>query len=119
VALGPGGFHVESHAVVADDHLDLVALLLDRDPDVRRVRVLECVHHGLASVVVQQQRDRSRHVDLVDVGVELDVVPRNVHQEAPDRLPQACTTERRSVQLSDQGANPVRGSVLRLLDLKE
>jgi len=74
VALGTGGFHVEPHTVVADDHLDLVALLLDRDPDVRRVRVLERVHHALARVVVQQQRDRTGHVDLVDVGVQLDVV---------------------------------------------
>jgi len=81
--------------------------------------VLERVHHSLASVVIQQQRDRPGHVDLVDIGMELHVVARHVDQEAPDRLPQPGTPERRAVQLSGQGAHALRGPVLRLLDLHQ
>jgi hypothetical protein len=64
---------VEADTVVPKDHLDLVTLLLDRDPDVRRLRVLEGVHHTLACVVVQQQCDRRRHVHLVDIGMESNI----------------------------------------------
>ncbi|HET8527074.1 MAG TPA: hypothetical protein VFM81_10635, partial [Actinomycetota bacterium] len=81
--------------------------------------MLEPVHHTFFGVVVQQQGDRTRHVDLGDIGVELNLIAREVDQETPDRLSQTRAPERRSVQVSDQGANAIRGSVLRLLDLEQ
>jgi len=111
---------VEADPVVAKDHLDLVALLLDRDPDVRRLRVLEGVHHTLACVVVQQQCDRRGHVHLVDIGVESNVgFARHLDEEPADRLSQTRPPEGRPVQVSDQGPDAIGRSVLRLLDLEE
>ena len=60
------------------------------------------------------------HVHLVDVGVESDVgFARHLDEEPADRLSQTRPPERRSVQVSDQGADAVGGSVLRLLDLEQ
>jgi len=86
---------VEPDPVVAKHHLDLVALLFDRDPDVRRLRVLERVHHTLACVVVQQQCDRRRHVHLVDIGMESNVgFARHLDQEPADRLSEPGPAQR-------------------------
>jgi hypothetical protein len=35
--------------------------------------MLERVHHALAGDVIQEQRDRRRELDLVDVGMEPDI----------------------------------------------
>jgi len=120
VALGAGRLHVEADPVVAQDHLDLVPLLRDRDPDIRRSSVLERVHHGLASVVVEEQRDRRRELDLLDVGVEPNVgLAPDLDEESMDRFLETGAPERRSVQFSGQGANAIGGSVLRVLDLEQ
>jgi hypothetical protein len=88
-------FDVEPDAVVAEHHLDLVALLLHGDPDVRRVRVLQGVHHALTGVVVQQQCDRRGHVHLVDVGVEPNIgLTCHLGQEPTDRLTETGAPER-------------------------
>jgi len=87
VPLGARRLDVEPDPVVTQGHLDLVALLLDGDPDVRGLRVLERVHHALACVVIQQQGDRRRHVHLVDVGMEPNVgLARHLREEPTDRL---------------------------------
>jgi hypothetical protein len=86
---------VEADPVVPKDHLDLVTLLLDRDPDVRRLRMLEGVHHTLACVVVQEECDRRRNIHLVDIGVESNVgFARHLDEEPADRLSQARPPER-------------------------
>jgi hypothetical protein len=95
VPLGTWRLDVEPDPVVAKDHLDLVALLLDRDPDVRRLRMLEGVHHTLACVVVQEQCDRRRHIHFVDIGVESNVgFARHLDEEPADRLSQTRPPER-------------------------
>jgi hypothetical protein len=95
VSFGLQGLHVESDPVVAEHQLHLVALLRDRDPDVRGVRVLERVRHPFASVVVQEQGDRRRDLDLPDVRVEPDVgLPPDLGEEAVDRLLETGSPER-------------------------
>jgi len=98
VSLGARRLDVEPDPVVTQNHLDLVPLLLDGDPDVRGVRVLEGVHHALPSVVVQQQGDRSRHVYLIDVGLEPNIgLARHLREEPTDRLSETGATQWRSV----------------------
>ena len=111
---------VEPNTVVTKGHLHLVALLLDGDPDVRGLRVLEGVHHPFAGVVIQQQRDRRRHVHLVDVGMEPDIgFASHLHEEPTDRLSESRAPERRPVQVSDQRSDAFGCTVLRLLDLEQ
>jgi hypothetical protein len=90
VPLGARRLDVEADPVVTQGHLDLVALLallLDGDPDVRRLRMLERVHYALSGVVVEQQGDRRRDVHLVDVGMEPNVgLARHLREEPTDRL---------------------------------
>jgi hypothetical protein len=63
--------------------------------------VLERVHHGLASVVIQEQGDRRRQLDLLDVGVEPDVgLAADLDEESVDRLFQTGAPERRPVQFT-------------------
>jgi hypothetical protein len=118
VSFGTRRRDVETDPIVANHHLHLVALLFDLDPDVLRLGVLERVHHRLTGVVVQQERDRSRHIDLGDVGVEPHLrLARHLRKESLDRLSQPSAPERRSVQVTDQRADPIGRLVLRLLDL--
>ncbi|HEX6331437.1 MAG TPA: hypothetical protein VF129_09165, partial [Actinomycetota bacterium] len=118
--LGRGSLIVEADAVIPQVELDLVSRLLDRQPHVARVSVLQGVHHSLAGDVVQQEGDRCWELHLVDVGVELHVgVPARLCDEAVDRLGNAGSPQRRTVQVPDQCADPIRGSVLRLLDVTE
>jgi hypothetical protein len=118
VTLGLGGVRVEPDAVVTQDELDLIAVLLDGQPHVRRLGVLERVHHSLARDVVQQQRDRGREVDLLDVGVEPDVgLSSGLCDEAAEGFPKSRATQRRSVQVADQRTDPIGRAVLRLLDV--
>jgi hypothetical protein len=63
---------IESDAVVAELKDDLGRDLLDRDPEIGRLRVLEGVHHTFPGDVVHEQGDRRRQCDLLDVGVEGD-----------------------------------------------
>jgi hypothetical protein len=54
VPFGLRSLDVEPDAVVAQDEFDLVTVLLDGEPHVRRLRVLQSVHHSLSSDVVQE-----------------------------------------------------------------
>jgi len=118
VPFGARRLDVEPHPVVAQHHLDLVTLLLDGDPDVGGLRVLERIHHAFAGVVVKEQGDRRRHVHLVDIGMESNVgFARHLDEEPADRLSETRPPERRPVQVADQSPDAIRRSVLRLLDL--
>jgi len=123
VPLGARRLDVEPDPVVTQDHLDLaalIALLLDSDPDVRGLRVIERVHHTLACVVIQQQGDRRRHVHLVDVRMEPYVgLARHLREEPTDRLSETGAPQWRPVQVSDQCADTFGGAVFGLFDLEQ
>jgi hypothetical protein len=111
---------VEPGAVVSEDQLDRIALASHGEPDVRGVRMLERVHHAFAGDVVHEKGDRRRQLDLGDVGVEVDVgIPGDLEDEALKRIRQACPPERRSVKVSNQGADAIRCPRLRVLDFLE
>jgi hypothetical protein len=95
VTLGLRRVRVEPDPVVAEHELDLVAIGLDRQPHVRCLGMLQRVHHSLTRDVVQQERDRGRQFDLVDVGVELNLrVTAGVRDEAVKGLAESSPAER-------------------------
>jgi hypothetical protein len=114
----PGRGGVETNAVVTELQHDVVVLFVHADPNVRRLRVLQRVHDSFARNVVQQQRDRGRHLDLLDVTVEPDArIATHFIGERLERLGQALGAERRSVKVPDQCPDAIRGVLLRLPDL--
>jgi hypothetical protein len=64
---------VEPRTVVAKDELDLIAVLANREPHMRRAGVLQRVHHGFPTDVIHEQRDRRRQLHVFELHVELDV----------------------------------------------
>jgi hypothetical protein len=72
VALRAGGPGIEADTIVQEHEDDVVVVLADGDRDLRRAGVFEGVHHAFASDVEDQERDRSRKVDVLDVSMEGD-----------------------------------------------
>jgi hypothetical protein len=120
VPFGPGCLRVEPHPVVLQAEDDVVILLPHRDPHVPRLRVLHGIHHALARDVVHEQRDRGRQVDVGDIAMEADrgILPHLV-RERLECFGEPFRSERRPVQISDQGTDAVRRLLLRLTDLVE
>jgi len=82
--------------------------------------VLHRVHHAFACDVEDQQRDRRRQVDLLDIVVEADAgVAADLVGEGLERFGQSGRAKWRSVQVADQRPDPVRGLLLGVLDLLE
>ena len=72
VAFGARSTRVESNPIVFQAENDVVVLFAHRDPHVPRLRMLEGVHHTLASDVIHEQGDRGRELDVLHVTVEAD-----------------------------------------------
>jgi len=114
------GARVESGAVVAELENDVVVGFRDGDPDVGRVGVLHRVHDAFAGDVEDQQGDRGRQGDVFDVVMEADPrVAADLVCEGLERLREADRAQRRTVQLTDQGADAIGRLLLGVLDLLE
>jgi hypothetical protein len=72
VPLGSRLRRVEPGAVVLQFQHEVIAVLSDRDPHVRGASMLQRVHHALASDVEDEEGDRCRQRDLLNVSVEED-----------------------------------------------
>jgi len=72
VTLRAGGARIEAGAVVAKLQDDALVGLGHGDPNIGRVGMLHRVHHAFTRDVEDQQRDRRRKIDLLDVVVEPD-----------------------------------------------
>jgi hypothetical protein len=120
VALGPWSGGVEADAVVCQLEFDLVLDLADRDPDLRRLRVFQCVHHALAGDVEHEEGDRRRQVDVLNVAMEGDTrVAADLIRERLEGFGETASAEWRPVQVADQGADPVGRLLFGLSDLLE
>ncbi len=82
--------------------------------------MLQSIEDRLAGDLEDQQRDRRRQIEVLDVPLELHArVAPDLVRERLERLRETLRAERGAVQLPDERADPVRGLLLRLADLLE
>jgi hypothetical protein len=95
VTLRARRFRVEPHPVVLETEDDVLAFFADPDPHVPRLRVLHRVHHTFPRDVIDEQRDRSRQIDVGDIAMEADRgVPAHFIRERLERLGEPLRSER-------------------------
>ena len=94
VAFGPRGAHVEPDAIVAEHHLDLVAFLMQRDPDVVR-RACFSAFITPSRALWYRRNAIGAGTSTRRAGVEPNrgVAP-HLGEETPDRLTETRTPER-------------------------
>lgn len=120
VTFGAGGVCIEADTVVPQDENDVVVFLLNRDPHIPRLRMLESIHHALARDVVHEQRDRSREVDVLHVAMEADRrIATDLIGEGLECLGEPPCAERGPMQVPDERPDPVGRLLLRVADLVE
>ena len=110
VTLGSGRVGIETHPVVRELQDDVVAGPAHADAEVARLRVLQGVHHPRGDEVTAVRR---RQRDVLHVVVEHDAgLPPDLVGERLERLGETLGPQRGTVEIVDQGPNPVRGLLL-------
>jgi len=117
VPFGLRGRSVETVAVVLDGEPDPIVGLMQRDPDVPGLGVLERVRGCLAGDLVDEELDRRGKRNLDHVGADArGSTPAHVIREALDRFGQTPAADGRSMQVPDEGTDHVGGLLLGLED---